>query len=187
MKICKATLRSVRPISLSRMHDTPKIEKERPDEYEQRTWKEKARYDDSGVAYMPGIAFNMALESAAKFLSMQIPGKGKATFTKHFRSGVLCLDNLNLGVTREEMKGVTINANADGVRGSGKRVKRTFPVVQKWECDLNFYVLDDTIPKDVFEKVLVESGKFIGVGQYRPQQGGTNGRFEVVKTQWTEQ
>ena len=31
-----------------------------------------------------------------------------------------------LGVKKDEVQGVTINANSDGVRGSGKRVKRTF-------------------------------------------------------------
>jgi hypothetical protein len=66
-------------------------------------------------------------------------------------------------------------------------VKRTFPVVPVWGGELEFYVLDDTISKDVFEKVLTETGRFIGIGQYRPQQGGTNGRFEVVKTVWQEQ
>jgi len=187
MKICTATLKSVTPVSLSRLHDTPKIEKERPDEYEARTWREKSRYDEKGLAYIPGIAFKMALDSAAKFLSLQIPGKGKATFTKHFLSGVICADNMSLGVTRDDMQSVTINANADGVRGSGKRVKRTFPIVPKWAGELSFYVLDDTIPKDVFERVLKESGRFIGVGQYRPQQGGTNGRFDVEKVVWSEQ
>lgn len=187
MKVCTATLKSITPVSLSRLHDTPKMDKERPDEYEARTWKEKSRYDENGVAFVPGIAFKMALDSAARFLSMQIPGKGKATFTKHFLSGVICADNMALGVKRDDMMSVTINANADGVRGSGKRVKRTFPIVPQWQGKLSFYVLDDTIPKDVFEKVLSESGKFIGVGQYRPQQGGTNGRFEVLKTEWSEQ
>jgi hypothetical protein len=187
MKVCKATIKSITPFSASRQHDTPKLDKERADEYEARTWREKLRYDANGVAYAPAIAFKMALDSAAKFLSIQVPGKGKATFTKHFLSGVLCSSDMPLGVTRDNVTSVTISANADGVRGSGKRVKRTFPVVPVWGGELEFYVLDDTISKDVFEKVLTETGRFIGIGQYRPQQGGTNGRFEVVKTVWQEQ
>lgn len=187
MKVCTATIKSVTPFSASRMHDTPKIEKERPDEYEERTWREKAHYAPDGVAFIPGIAFKQALDSAAKFLSIQVPGKGKATFTKHFLSGVLCADNLSLGLSREQMNKTTINANSDGVRGSGKRVKRSFPTIPSWGGPLTFYVLDDTISKDVFERVLKESGRFIGVGQYRPQNGGTNGRYEVIKTEWTEQ
>jgi hypothetical protein len=187
MKVCTAHIKGVTPLSLSRMHDTPKLDGERPDEWEARTWREKAHYDENGVAYMPGIAFKQAMDSAAKYLSLQIPGKGKATFSKHFLSGVICINNLSLGKTREDFQSITINANANGQRGSGKRVKRTFPITLSWEGELQFYVLDDAIPKSVFEHVLAESGKFVGIGQYRPQNGGTNGRFEVISSKWTEQ
>ncbi|MGL4489181.1 MAG: hypothetical protein ACRCU5_07045 [Rhizobiaceae bacterium] len=186
MKTAIVTLKSVTPYSASRMHDTPKLDKERPDEYEARTWREKAHLDSDGIAYIPAIAFKMALDSAAKYLSISVPGKGKSTFTKHFLSGVLCAENLSLKVPREKLAPVIINANSDGVRGSGKRVKRTFPVVPSWDGKTTFFVFDDAIPKDVFERVLSESGKFIGVGQYRPQNGGTNGRFEVLKVEWEE-
>jgi hypothetical protein len=186
MKVCTATLKSITPFTASRMHDTAKQDKERPDEYEVRTWREKAHYDHEGVAYIPGIAFKMALDAAAKYLSIQVPGKGKATFTKHFLSGVMCADNLSLKMRRDDFTSITINANADGVRGSGKRVKRTFPIAPQWQGALTFYVMDDAITQPIFEKVLSETGKFIGVGQYRPQNGGTNGRFEVVSTAWSE-
>lgn len=187
MKICTATIQGITPFTASRMHDTPKLEKERPDDYEIRTWREKAHYDSDGIAYIPGIAFKQALDSAAKFLSIQVPGKGKATFTKHFVSGVICADNLSLGRSRDKMEMVTINANSDGVRGSGKRVKRSFPLIPAWGGKVTFYVLDDAITKEVFETVLRESGKFIGVGQYRPQNGGTNGRYDITATAWAEQ
>jgi hypothetical protein len=187
MKVATVELTSVTPYSASRMHDTPKLEKERADEYEGRTWREKAYYDESGVAYIPSIAFKQSIDAAAKYLSLQVPGKGKATYTKNFASGVLCSDNMPLGLTRDNVTGVTINAHADGRRGSGKRVKRTMPVFPKWSGKLTFYIFDDAIPKDIFEYVIKESGKFIGVGQYRPQNGGLNGRWEVKSVQWTEQ
>lgn len=187
MKICTAEINGITPLSLSRQHFTPKKEKESHSEYEARTWREKAHYDASGVAHVKGISFKMALDSAAKFLSLQIPGKGKATYSKHFLSGVLCPEDLPLGVTRETIQGIELSMNADGKRGSGTRVLRFFPSIPKWGGKLTFYVLDDTIPKDVFQRVLVESGKFIGVGQYRPQQGGTCGRFEVKSVTWTEE
>lgn len=187
MKVCIAEIQSVTPFCASRQHDTPKLDKERPDEYEARTWKEKAHFDDEGVAFIPGIAFKQALDSAAKYLSLQIPGKGKSTYTKHFGSGVLCANSLSLQAKRDDITGVTINANADGVRGSGKRVKRTFPKFPKWGGKLEFYIFDEAIPKDVFEYVMKESGKFIGVGQNRPQNAGMHGRYEVKGFAWTEQ
>lgn len=187
MKVCIAEIQSVTPYCASRQHDTPEMEKERKDEYEARTWKEKAYYDDAGMAFIPGIAFKFAADAAAKMLSLQVPGKGKATYTKHFERGVTCANNLSLGIKRDDMQGVTVNVNADGVRGSGKRVKRTFPKVPKWSGKLEFYIFDEAIPKDIFEYVLRESGKFIGVGQNRPQNSGMHGRYQVTDFHWTEQ
>lgn len=184
MKTAIITLESVSPYSQSRQHDTPKKEKERFDEYESRTWREKSHFDDKGMCYIPADAFNFAIKAAAKRLSIQIPGKGKSTYTKNFLSGILCDTNLPLGVTKDEVVGVTINANADGIRGTGKRVKRTFPRFPKWAGEINVFVFDDAIPKDIFEYVIAECGKFIGVGQYRAENGGTNGRFIVKKIEW---
>jgi hypothetical protein len=183
MKICTATLRSLAPYSQSRKHDAPKLDRERADDYEERTWREKCHYDADGTIFIPPMAFKMTIDEAAKFLGLQIPGKGKATFTKHFLSGALVMEGPRLPYKRDEVEGEWINANADGVRGS-KRVRRCFPVIPSWEADVEFYILDPTITPAVFEEVLVAAGNFRGVGRFRPGNGGLYGRFEVVKTAW---
>ena len=48
-----------------------------------------------------------------------------------------------------------------------------------------FYVLDDTITNDVFERMLQEAGNFIGVGSFRPRQNGFAGRFKVKAVKWS--
>lgn len=186
MKTCYATLKSISGYSQSRMHDTPKLDRERPDEYELRTWRNKAHVEN-GVIYIPPMSFKQALDAAARRLGLQIPGKGKATYTKHFLSGVLVMDKLSTGIKIADAPGEWINANADGVRGSGKRVKRCFPTINAWEGELPFYILDDTIDNGTFELVLKEAGQFIGIGRFRPQNGGFYGRFEIVKTRWERQ
>lgn len=186
MKTCIVEIQSVSPYSASRKHNEEKLEKEGADAYDKRTWREKCHYDANGVAFIPGIAFKFALDAAAKYLSLSIPGKGKATYTKHFLSGVMCPENLSLGKAREDVTGISLSLNADGVRGSGKRVDRILPQFPKWGGKLTFYVFDEQITKDVFERVMVEAGKFIGVGQFRPQNGGHNGRFEVKGFQWSD-
>lgn len=183
-KIVEVTLESISPYSASRQHDVPKLEKERIDEYEQRTWREKLTTDDAGNAVIPAMAFKQALDRCAKVLSIQVPGKGKSTFTKHFLSGCLCEADVPLGVKKDEVASVTINAHADGVRGSGKRVKRTFPQIPKWSSKARFIILDDAITKDVFERVMKESGQFVGVGRFRPENGGLNGRYKVTGFNW---
>jgi hypothetical protein len=59
-------------------------------------------------------------------------------------------------------------------------------MIDEWEGAVTFYLADATITKDVFEKYLRESGKFIGIGRHRPENGGFLGRFEVSKVEWSE-
>lgn len=184
MRTVTVNLESTAPYSQSRMHDTPKLDKERPDDYERRTWREKCTFDAAGVMEIPAMGIKQSLDRAAKVMGEQIPGKGKATFSKFFTSGVLCTGNVSIGVGKDDVASVTINANADGVRGSGKRVKRTFPVVPSWKGVAEFVILDDTITQDVFERTLTTAGQIVGVGRFRPENGGLNGRFKPTKFAW---
>ncbi len=183
-KIVSVKLESVSPYSSSRQHDTPKLDKERMDEYEQRTWREKLSTDETGTVVIPAMAFKQALDRCVKVLGMQVPGKGKATYTKHFMAGCLCESDVSLGIHKDTVQSVIINAHVDGVRGSGKRVKKTFPQIPKWAATARFIILDDAITKDVFEKVMKESGQFVGVGRFRPENAGLNGRYSVKGFTW---
>lgn len=186
MRIVRVELESTAAYSQSRMHDTEKLSKEGPDLYEQRTWREKATYNADGIIEIPAMALKQSLDRASKVLGEQIPGKGKATYSKFFVSGVLCTGNVPLGVHKDEVASQTINANSDGVRGSGKRVKRTFPVIPTWKGVAEFLIMDNTITQDVFERTLRTSGKIVGIGRFRPENGGLNGRFKPVKFEWKE-
>lgn len=181
MKIALAELESVSPYSQSRFHATDKLEKELSDDYERRTWREKCHYDKrrNNELYIPPMAFANSLKEAAKYLSIQVPGKGKATFTKNFEAGVLVMEPLYLGIDRDAVDCDWIHANADGVPGSGKRVMRCFPRIDHWQGTVQYHVLDDLITRDVFEQVLVTSGQLIGIGRFRPRNRGFYGRFRV--------
>lgn len=187
MKTATVQISSVSPLTQSRYHDTEKKPKEGADAYEKRTWKEKAHYNaKTKEIFIPPMAFKMSLDAAAKYLGTQIPGKGKSTYTKHFLSGVLPDHNpVNLGITIDDVEQCTILANADGVRGSGKRVPRSFPRIPQWRAEIVFHVLDDTVTEDVFEEHFRAAGQFIGVGQFRPQNGGYNGRFAIDRIDWS--
>lgn len=185
-KIVTVTLESLAPYSQSRKHDTPKMEKEGPDALEQRTWREKCTTNDEGEIVIPAMAFKQALDAVAKRLGDQIPGKGKSTYTKHFKGGVICESDVPIGWMKETVPSITINANSDGVRGSGKRVYRTFPQVPSWKGVATFAILDDTVTPKVFERHLEEAGRFIGIGRFRPENGGLNGRFRPVKFEYQD-
>lgn len=189
-----ATLKSVSPYSQSRFHNIPRLEKESHDDHEKRTWRERCHVNDDGFISIPPMAFKNCLSECAKYLAMQIPGKGKQTYTKHFEAGVLVTEPLILTVKKEEVQGVGEHAlssgamvgewfyvPAQGDRGGKKRVWKCFPMVPKWQGDVIFYVLDDTITENIFRYHLEQAGKFIGIGRFRPRNNGFYGRFEVVE------
>jgi hypothetical protein len=142
--------------------------------------------DAEGMVFIPPMAFKNCLSEAAKYLTMQIPGKGKSTYTKHFEAGVLVFEPMPLGVHKDKVSGEWFFVPSDGRRGSGKRVSRCFPVFPKWSGSVVFHIFDPTITKDVFQRHLEEAGKFIGIGRFRPRNNGFYGRFEMKSLKWEE-
>ena len=186
MKKAIVRLESRSPYSQSRFHGTEKLEKELADDYERRTWKEKGHFGSDGIMFVPPTAISGSLKEAAKYLSMQVPGKGKTTYTKHFEAGVLITEPLPIGYTRDTISENWVYANADGVKGSGKRVMRCFPTVHEWAGTVEYLILDEIITLPVFEKVLETAGTLIGIGQFRPRNGGYFGRYKGTITEWVD-
>lgn len=187
MKTAIAHLKSVSPYSQSRhvnLEDFPKLDKESAKDFEKRAWRERCHVNDEGNIIIPPMAFKNCVSEAAKYLSMQIPGKGKATYTKHVESGVLVVDPLVLPIKKESIEGEWLFLPSDGIRGSGKRVDKCYPVIRIWEGKVTFLIFDDTVTKEVFEHFLSEAGKFIGIGRFRPRNNGFYGRFEVKSVSW---
>ena len=176
------SIKGTAPLSQSRQHETEKLDGERPDDYDKRTWREKCNYDDKGIVFVPAMAFKQAMDTSAKRLNIKdAVNGGKSTMTKHFASDVICEKNLSIGVHKNDMTSVRISANSDGIRGSGKRVPRTLPQIQEWAGQTSFLVMDEKVSPEMFQRVLEASGRSIGVGQFRPEKGGLNGRFEISK------
>ena len=89
-----------------------------------------------------------------------------------------------LPIKKEEVKGEWLFVPSDGVRGSGKRVDKCFPVIHEWGGEVTFYVLDETVTEEVFRNVLEQAGAFIGIGRFRPRNNGFYGRFKVEAIAW---
>lgn len=189
MKIARCKLKSTAPYQQGRhhLHEFPKGEKETSEAHEERTWKERGHYTEDGFVFIPPTAFANSLKQATKYLAIQIPGKGKTQYTKHIEAGTMVAEPLKLSVRRDEVQGQWVFVPADGKPGGGKRVMKCFPTIPSWEGIVNYIILDETVTKDVFERVLRASGDFIGVGVFRPINRGYYGRFEVENVDWQEQ
>lgn len=185
MKTALVKLKSVSPYSQSRRHETPKAsETERPDDYVERTWKEYTHTTPDGEVFIPPMAFKNGLVETAKYLGKTVPGKGKKTYTKFFEGSVMIMEPVKIGMKKDDLQPERLFLPSDGRRGSGSRVKKIYPLIAKWEGELEIIVTDDTITQNVLREHLEAFGKYIGIGRFRPANNGYYGRFEVVEVVW---
>ncbi len=184
MRVVSIEVESLSPYTQSRGHQEPKLDREAADDYESRTWRSRMHVDENGNVFIPAMQFINAIQQAAKRLSLKIPGRGQATYTKHFVSGIMMLENLTLPIKAKDVIPEVLFVPSDGVKGSGKRVRKTFGVIPKWSGTIEVTVMDDTITPSVFEQVFKEAGMYIGIGFWRPANGGLKGRFAPKKFDW---
>lgn len=191
MKTATATLTGVAPYSQSRFYDTaevPKINdgKEDGSDYETRTWRSRCHATADGRIFIPAMALKNCLASGAKFLNEKIPGQGQKRYPARFIAGVLVTESLVLPDRVEEVEGEWLLMSAKGIKGNvgGGCVKRCYPVVREWSGQVQYYVLDELITEKIFRRTLEESGKFVGLGRFRPANGGFYGRFTVEALEW---
>lgn len=185
-------LASESPYSQSRAHETAKESaNESADAYDARTWREHMHVNDAGQVYLPPMALKKSIEEAAQFRGERIPGKGQATYSKHFMAGVMIMDPILLvskatgkPIMRDDVPCDRLYLNADGKKGSGSRVWRRYPRIDNWTGNATLYVVDDVLTEDVVLKFIREAGMFIGAGRFRPRNGGFYGRFSVLKHVW---
>lgn len=186
MKQAIVSLESTSPYEQSRYYDTPKKDSELHKDYEARTWRDRMHVNKDGNVFIPPMAFKNCLSEAAKFLSVKIPGKGNATYTKHFEAGIMVTEPLVLPVKKDDVEGLWLFVPADGKRGGGKRVMKCFPVIPEWKGEVIFYIVDEVITEDVFLYHLNKAGMFIGIGTFRPRNNGFYGRFKVNDIVWED-
>ena len=184
MKQCTIVLKSVSPYAQSRYHNTPKLEGEQPDAWEDRTWMNKAHTDSKGEVFIPPMAIAGSIKEAAKFMNEKIPGRRNETWTKHFESGILVLAPMYLGINIKDVRKNAIHCSSDGTVGGKKRVIRFFPTIEEWKGTVDVTVLDDMITPEIFSKVLALDGSLIGLGAFRVRNRGYFGRFEIVSIKW---
>jgi hypothetical protein len=199
MKTITVKLASVSAYSQSRHYsevEVPRLNKEKNDEYERRTWRNRLHKNEEGYVVMPIMSFKNCISEAAKFLSLRITGSGKATYTKHVEAGVMVDPShpVILPVKVENVIGEPFFVPSDGIRGSGKRVEKIFPMIPNWKADISLFVFDETVlnteevtensktvRKIALQYIIEQAGLFIGLGRFRPRNNGFYGRFGVER------
>ena len=185
MRIAVATLESLSHYSQSKKIQSVRGDKDDFKEFEQRTWKERCHVDSKGELFIPPMQFKKALEGAGSALRMVIPGKSPSEYGKRFKSGVLVSDPLMLGIMLDQVEGEWLFLEGSPGTQKKTRVDKCMPFIREWSGEVTYYILDDIITESVFEKHLIESGNFVGIGRFRPAVGGFYGRYKIIKIRWS--
>jgi hypothetical protein len=186
MMTAHITIKGVSPYSQSRyidQDDLPKQGKEGADDYEKRTWQARIHRDGRGVPFLPAMSIKKSLDAASSYLG-KIKGERNATYTKRFKSGLLVTENFALTENGKPVTSIAdfqgewlfLDANGKSMQGS-TRVKRCMPRLTTWTAAGVIHVVDEVITETVLEQALTDAGKFVGIGRFRPQNGGFYGRF----------
>lgn len=183
------TLKGMTPYSQSRKHETPRLEGESHEDYDRRTWRERQTVEvveGKRSVVVPAFALHCAISDAAKYSGGKIKGEGMKRWTEKFRSGLMFRCNPSLDLDPDDTDHIDVWVNADGRRGGSVRVWRRFPIFWKWTVSFELMVLDPIITEAKLVETLSAAGLFIGIGRYRPQNMGTNGRFTIESLDWRE-
>jgi len=177
------TIKGITPLQQSKEYTSreTKRDKETHDTYEKRTWRLRSHFNEDGFVIHPAGALKQALIAAARYSGHQIPGQGKKTYTAKVTSGVAISKALVTDKKESDIVGVDVFCSSDGGRGAKSgRVWKTFPTLMEWTARTQVIVFDDIVTEDILRYLLEETGRFIGIGTWRPENGGENGRFTVI-------
>ena len=180
-------IEGVSPLSWSRHYRVELLAQEGPDQYEQRTWRERLHCTADGEVFLPPMAFKIALSEFARYRGIKVPGQRGKTYASYFDSSVLCLEPALLGISRDDVIGEWVFVPSDGRKGGSKRVDKCFPVIPAgWRASVSMVILDRTIDEETFRDHFSGAGTFIGIGRFRPKNGGYYGRFALRKLTWLD-
>lgn len=163
-------------------------DKMKPDDLDKAYWREKATPGADGEWVIPARSFHWAFIGAAKKLGRKIPGRGQVQYTQFVESGMLFPAPLGLGKKCADLDPerdcIEVLCDAKGRKGkqATTRVVRRFPHIAQWGGVIEARIFAGELLHDGFlEEVATLAGMQIGVGRWRPELAGLNGRFHVVR------
>lgn len=192
ISVANVTLENLSPYSQSRYIDqdageTVKKNKEAPDAYDARIWRHKMSVSEDGsTVVIPAHGMHQCLADASSYVGERIAGKGMKTWAQKFRAGVSIIADIPLNIDPADVQAVKVICHSQGRRGPGARVVRRFPQIPSWSATFDILVLDLEIDEKQMRSTIEAAGLFVGIGRFRPQNTGTNGRFALRDMTWRD-
>jgi hypothetical protein len=116
---------------------------------------------------------NCIMEASKQF---KIVGKGKSTYSKIVASTVdVSPFMIELNVKKYEVFRISaVNPMTKG------RMMTERPKFDKWGCEFEIILNDPAVPSSVINEILEHAGKYVGVGDWRPEKKGMFGKFMIT-------
>lgn len=149
------------------------VEKKAATDYEKEALK-KIYADAEGNIYQPGTHIERAMIEAGKKIKMK--GAGKSNYSK-FMGSMVSIEHeevLHQNTNYEIHKALVVIPTTKG------RIMRYRPVFKKWALVFNI-LAEDEIPSAVIKECLEIAGKYVGIGDWRPEKKGKFGKFQVTE------
>jgi hypothetical protein len=142
-----------------------------------RSQAEQTAYRDtpSNILWIPSLWFKGALTAVSS--DWKIPGSRKSV--KSIIGGVVLPVNEKC-FFKEKYTLSDIEVDSRPCVIQRARIMRHRARLEAWSIDLALEIDDELLSEDAVHKMLVEAGRRVGVGDYRPQKGGPFGRFRVI-------
>jgi len=179
MKTYKCEITGVTPL----LHNKPEeygfdeqwIEKKANSDWEKEALK-KLYIDMDGNIYQPATHLERALIEAGK--KIRVKGQGKATYSKLFGSMITIpqLDIPHQKTDYEIFKTLVVIPSTKG------RVMRYRPMFKEWILEFDIEIEEEIDVKAVKEALEI-AGKYVGIGDWRPEKKGKFGKFQVTSFQ----
>lgn len=186
---CEAELIGASPLGFSKCFQSDKMQDEENDAFEERCWRERMHVNGDGDVFIPPGAIKNCLWDCAIYLGEKIKGKSNQTYTKYFKTGIMTVEeaividpSTGKPVKAVDVAAVKVMVPSSGIRGSGKKVKKNFPVIPSWKTKVVIDVIEPALCVNIqkVEEYLIRAGQCIGLLYWRPINGGLYGRFSVA-------
>jgi len=173
----KVKIKGITPLLMNKPEeygfDEQWVEKKASTDWEKEALK-KLYVNSEGKIYQPSTHIERSLIDAGK--KIKVKGQGKATYSKIFGSmlSVEEFEIIHKNQSYEIHKTLVVIPSTKG------RVMRYRPLFKKWELEFNI-TFEDEISPEVVKEALEIAGKYVGIGDWRPEKKGKFGKFQVVE------
>lgn len=131
-------------------------------------------YIQDGKVCLPSVYLKNCISEAAK--QFKIVGKGKSTYSKLVASTV-DVSPFMIELDADKYEIFRISAVNPMTKG---RMMTERPKFEKWSAEFEIILNDEAVPMGVMNEILIQAGKYVGIGDWRPEKKGMFGKFMIT-------